>query len=104
MVVGVVADILQVVVLAAGADALLRIRRARGIVGSLFDAEEVGDEGVHPGIREQEAGRLRQQGGGGHDGVLLLAEEIEEALADLGCGHGSLRRKGRRKCAKGRGE
>ena len=38
---------------------------------------------------------------GRHDGVLLFAEEIEEAVADLGCGHGSLRRKGRRRCVKG---
>ena len=61
VVIGVVADILEVVVFAAGADALLGIGGARWIVGGFFDAEEIGDERVHPGIREQQAGRLREQ-------------------------------------------
>ena len=58
--VGVVADILKVVVLAAGADALLGVGGAGGIVGGFFGAEEIGHELVHPGIGEEEPGRLRQ--------------------------------------------
>jgi hypothetical protein len=90
VVIGVVADILEVVVFAAGADAFLGIGGARWIVGGFFDAEEIGDEGVHPGIREQQAGRLREQRGGGDDGVLFFLEEIEEGLADLGGCHGMI--------------
>ena len=59
-----------------------------GIVGGLLGAEEIGDELVHPGIGEEQARRLRQQRGRGHDGVLLLLEEIEEGLPDFGGGHG----------------
>ena len=47
-----VADVLQVVVLAAGADALLRRGRAR--VGPLVEAEEHVLELVHPGVGEQQ--------------------------------------------------
>ena len=88
VVVGVVADILEVVVLAARADAFLGVCRARRIVRGFLDAEEIRHERVHPGVCEKQARRLRQQRGGGHDGVLFLTEKIEEALADLGGGHG----------------
>ena len=98
VVVGVEADVLEVVVLAAGADALLRVRRAGGqafvqdagpgvhVRAAL--AEEDGHELVHARIGED----ARAVAAGvadvvaGHDGVLLLLEEIEEGLADLGGG------------------
>src|ERR1035441_9147142 len=53
VVIGVEADVVEVVVLAAGADALLRVRRATGRVGALGLAKEDGHELVHAGVREQ---------------------------------------------------
>ena len=93
VVVGVEADIIEVVVFASGADAFLGVRRAlvgagnracpfRDIGG--FLAEENGDELVHAGVREKQVRRVGHEARGGDDGVLLLAEEIEERLADLG--------------------
>ena len=78
VVVGVVTDILEVVMFAAGADALLCVGRAGRIVGGFFDAEKIGHEGIHAGVGEKQSGRLRQQRCRGHDAVLFLAEEIEE--------------------------
>ena len=87
VVIGVEADVLEVVVLAAGADAFLRVGGARGRVGARGLAEEDGHELVHAGVGEEEIGRVGQQRAGGDDGVLLFLEEIEEALADFGGGH-----------------
>ena len=93
VVVGVQAHVVEVVVLAARADALLRVRRARRQVGGLLGAEEVGYELVHTRVGEEQVGRGRQQAGARHDAVLLLAEKIEERLADLGGSHGELSNK-----------
>ncbi len=98
VVVGVQAHVFEVVVLAAGADALLRVRRAGGeafvkdagpgVHISAALAEEDGHELVHAGIGENAcavaAGVAHVVTG--DDGVLLLLEEVEEALADLGGG------------------
>ena len=95
--VGVPANIIEVVVLAAGADAFLGVGGAgvgrgddAGPAGDVGFAlvEENGDELVHAGIGEQEAGRVGHERRGRHDSVLLLREEIEKRLADLGGGHG----------------
>ena len=98
VVIRVEADVIEVVVLAARADALLGVRRARVAAGDCaapfrdvraFLAEEDGDELVHAGVREEEVWRVRHERAARHDGVLFLAEEIEERLADLGAGeHG----------------
>jgi hypothetical protein len=88
VVIGVEADVLKVVVLAAGADALLRVGGARGALGTRRLAEEDGHELVHAGIGEEEIGRVGQERAGRDDGVALFAEEIEEAGADFGGGHG----------------
>ena len=88
VVIGVEADVLEVVVLAAGADALLRVGGARGRVGARRLAEEDGHELVHARVGEEQIGRVGQQRAGGNDGVLLFLEEIEEGLADVGGGHG----------------
>jgi hypothetical protein len=82
-------------VLAAGADAFLRVAGAvvaggadagpGGNVGLLV-AEEDGHELVMPALVKSSRasrGAARRM----HDGVLLLVEEIEEGLADLGGGH-----------------
>ena len=88
VVVGVVANVLEVVVLTACADAFLGICGTRRIVRCFLDSEEIRHEGVHPRVRKKQARRLREQRGGGHDGVLFLTEKIEERLADLGGSHG----------------
>jgi hypothetical protein len=69
-VVGVEADVLEVVVFAAGADAFLGVGGAGvfgwadagpfGDVGGAI-AEEDGHELVHAGVGEEQAGRVRQQ-------------------------------------------
>ena len=97
VVVGVEADVFEVVVLAAGADAFLGVGGA-GVAagdgaGPLGDvrgalAEEDRHELVHAGVGEQQVGRVRHQARGGHDGVPLRLEEIEERLAYFRTGHG----------------
>jgi hypothetical protein len=98
VVVGVEADVLEVVVFAAGADAFLGVGGA-GVFGR-FDAgplgyvggaitEEDGHELVHAGVGEEQPGRVRQQRGRRDDRVALLGKKIEERLADLRGGHGS---------------
>ena len=53
VVIGVQADVFEVVMLTAGADALLGVGRAAGGVRALRLAEEDRDELVHPGIGEE---------------------------------------------------
>jgi hypothetical protein len=77
-----VADIFQVVVLAAGAHALLAADRAG--IGPLFLAQEAVLELVHARVGEQQ-GRVvaRDQGAGGDTGVALLFEETKEGFTDI---------------------
>ncbi len=83
VVVRVLADVVEVVVLAAGADALLRVGRA--LVGRLLGAEEVRLELVHAGVGEQQRRVVvRHDTARRHEGVaVLLDEEVDELLADL---------------------
>ena len=78
VVVGIESDILQVVVLASGADALLGVGGASRGIGAWGCAQEDRHELVHPGVREEKIGGIRQQTRGGDDRMLLAAEEIEE--------------------------
>ncbi len=81
-----VADVLEVVVLAAGAHAFLRGRRAG--IRPLVETEENVLELVHPGVGEQQRRVLvRHQRTGGNDLVALGGEEVEELLADFGAFH-----------------
>ena len=91
VVVGVQADVFEVVMLTAGADALLRIGGTAGGVWALRLAEEDRDELIHPGVGEEQVGGVRHQARRLDDRVLLRFEEIEEGLADLGGGHGRKR-------------
>ena len=76
------ADVVQVVVLAAHAHALLRRRGAR--VGALLPAEERVLELVHPGVREEQRRVVaRDERGAGDDGVAVPLKVFEEAAADL---------------------
>jgi hypothetical protein len=81
-----VADVLEVVVLAAGADALLRGRRAQ--VGPLVEAEEDVLELVHAGVGEQQCRVVMwHERTRGNDLVALGFEEPEELLADFSTFH-----------------
>ena len=72
--------------LAARADALLRVGRAR--VGALPRAEEDVLELVHAGVGEEERRVvLRDDRRARDDLVSLLLEEVEEGLPDLGRFH-----------------
>ncbi len=93
VVVGVEADVIEVVVFSAGADALLRVGGAAGGVRAFDLAEEDRDELVHARIGEEEVRRVRQEAGRRHDGVLLRSEEVEKAGPDLGGGHAKPSRK-----------
>jgi hypothetical protein len=83
VVVGVLADVVEVVVLAAGADAFLRVGGAG--IRRLLGAQEVRLELVHAGVGEQE--RLvaaRHHRRGRHERVaVLLAKKVDELLANL---------------------
>ena len=77
-----VADIVEVVVLAAGAHAFLRGDGAA--VGALFQAGEDVLELHHAGIGEHQRGVVaRHQRGRRLDRVVVAGEEIQEAFADV---------------------
>ena len=81
-----VADVVQIVVLAAGANALLGGRRARVI--ALFLAQEHVLELVHPGVGEQQRGIVAGHKRRASDhAVATFGEIIEKLLADLGPCH-----------------
>ena len=83
VVIGVLADIVEIVVLAAGADALLAV--GRPVVFAFFSAEEDRLELIHAGVGKQERGIVEgDDGAAGHEAVaVLLDEEVDELLADL---------------------
>ncbi|KAI3487195.1 hypothetical protein L1887_48905 [Cichorium endivia] len=90
VVVGVLADVVEVVVLSACTDALLGVdgalHGAEGGVG-VCDAEEDGLVLVHACVGEEERGVIvGDGGGGGHKGVLALLEVCGEGVAHLGGG------------------
>ncbi|OIQ76323.1 hypothetical protein GALL_420010 [mine drainage metagenome] len=77
-----IADVFQVVVLAAGAYAFLAGGGAG--VGPLVEAEEHVLELVHSRVGEQQGGVAGwHQGAGGHHGVSLGCEVVEESLSYL---------------------
>ena len=77
-----ITDVFQVVVLAAGADALLAADSAG--IGALFLPQEAILELVHPRVGEQQGGVVAwDQGAGGYTGVALLFEEAEEGFTDF---------------------
>ena len=86
VVVGVLADVVEVVVLAARADALLGVGGAlelRERALRVGGAQEAGLELVHSRVGEEEGWVIvGDHGRGRHDGVLLALEEIQEGLPD----------------------
>ncbi len=87
------ADVLEVVVLAAGADALLR--RGGAGVRALLGAEEDVLELVHAGVGEKQRRVIvRNERRGVDDPVPLRLKEIEEHRADFRAGAELHRRQG----------
>ncbi|CDE45996.1 uncharacterized protein BN620_00478 [Sutterella sp. CAG:351] len=81
-----VADVIQVVMLAAGADALLAGRRA-GVL-ALLDTEVAVLELVHASIREQQRRViLRYYGAGGNNRMSLALKELEISVSYLRGSH-----------------
>ena len=81
-----VADVFEVVVFAAGADALLRGCGA-GVV-AFFEALEDLLELIHAGVGEEQSGVVgRQKGAAAHEAMAAGVEEVEEALTDIVAGH-----------------
>ena len=79
---GGIADIVQIVVLAAGADAFLRSRGRR--VWTAFQAGEDVLELHHAGIGEHQRRVIaRHQRAGRHDLVAVLLEIVEEGRPDV---------------------
>mmetsp|Transcript_79385 Transcript_79385/g.230479 ORF Transcript_79385/g.230479 Transcript_79385/m.230479 type:complete len:459 (-) Transcript_79385:73-1449(-) len=87
VVVHVLADVLQVVVLAARTDALLRVGGAlelREGVGRVDLPHEDGLELVHASVDEEQGWVVvGHHGRRGHEGVLLLLKELDERAANL---------------------
>ena len=82
-----VADVFQIVVLAARAHAFLRGGGAR--VVALLEAQEDVLELVHAGVGEQQGGIVRgDQRRTAHDAVAAGGEEVEKALSDFVTCHG----------------
>uniref|UniRef100_A0A2M4DCU6 Putative secreted protein n=1 Tax=Anopheles darlingi TaxID=43151 RepID=A0A2M4DCU6_ANODA len=87
MMVHVLADVIQIVVLATGADALLRVgcpNPTCHLTARIDRTEEDRFELIHAGVREQQC-RIVQRNHRRrvHVQVLLLREKIEENLPDL---------------------
>ena len=91
--------VLEVVVFAAGTDALLRVGGSRvsrgdrsGPTGNVGFGLTKKDrhELVHPRVGEKQVGRVGQKTRGLHDGVVFLAEKLEETAANFAAGRNSL--------------
>ena len=81
-----VADVFEVVVFAAGADAFLGGGGA-GVV-ALFEALEDLFELIHAGVGEEQRGVVgRQKGAAADEAMPAGVEEVEEALTDIVAGH-----------------
>ena len=82
MVVGVVADLLQVVVLARNAQTFLRIGRTRILAGGV--AQEDVLELVHARVGEHQRGvALDDHRGRRHDSMPFRLEEVEKGLTNF---------------------
>jgi hypothetical protein len=89
VVAGGAADVLQVVVLAPGADALLR--GCGPGVAPAFEAEEDVLELDHPGVREEEGGIFPGDERRAADDLVFAALEVaQKFLPYLASGHGVL--------------
>ena len=96
VVIGVEADIFEIVMFAAGADAFLGVGGAGVAAGNgagpFVDvrralAQEDGHELVHAGVGEEQVRGIGHEAGRGHDGVLLRLEEIQKRLANFSARH-----------------
>jgi hypothetical protein len=82
MVVGIAADLIQVIMLAGNTHTLLRVCGAR--IFALPLPEENILKLVHPGVREKEGLiAYREERRGGDNGMALCFEEFKEVIANL---------------------
>jgi len=80
------ADIFEIIVLAAGADAFLGRRGAR--VFALLQAQENVLELIHPGVGEQQRGIVDwHKGRTAHDAMSAIGEKFQKCAADFVAGH-----------------
>ncbi len=87
VVISIESDVVEIVVFAAGANAFLGVGHAGRLPLGLLLSQKNRHELVHARVGEKQIRSVGQKWGRRHDGVLLLAEEIEKRLADLGRGH-----------------
>ena len=80
-------DVLEVVVFTSRANAFLRVGDPRRVPRRLSFAQKDRDELIHPRVREKQIRRIWQKRPRRHDGMFLLAKEIEKALANLAVCH-----------------
>ena len=86
VVIGILPDVVEIVVLTAGPNALLRVRRPA--VRSRADTEEHVLELVHPRVGEHQGGVVQGHNGRrGHDFVALGSEKIQKLLSNLNGSH-----------------
>src|SRR5690606_27566430 len=84
-----VADVFQIVVLAAGTHALLAAGGAA--VGALLQAQETILELIHPGVGEQQGRVVRRNQRTGRDtGMAFFFEKTEEGFTDFCAFHSTL--------------
>src|SRR5581483_3136635 len=77
------ADVIEIVVLAAGANAFLCVSRAARRERTRRLAQKNRHELVHARVGEQQIRRIRHQRRRRHDGVLPGPEKVQETLSDL---------------------
>ena len=91
MVISVEADVFEVVMFSAGANAFLGVNDTRWFPWRFLLFKKNRHELIHAGIREEQIRRVGQKRRRRHDGVLFLAEEIEKASADFSARHDPIR-------------
>ena len=78
--------VLEIVVFAAGANTLLRVRGAPRCVGAVLFTEKDRHKLVHAGVGKQQVRSIGHEARGGSDGVLAVLKEIEKVLPNLAAG------------------
>ena len=90
VVIGIHPHIVEVVVFAAGANTLLRISGAAGVVRAVSFAEKNRHKLIHAGVGKQQVRRIGHQTRARYNGVLSGLKEIQKILPNLTAGSGGL--------------
>jgi hypothetical protein len=81
--IGIHPHILEVVVLASGSDAFLRVCSSSGRIGATLFAQEYWNKLIHACVGKKKIWRLGHEARRGHNGVLFSFEKIQKILSDL---------------------